>query len=102
MLGTRSSNQTLISMITTDPKSTPYFYTNAEAIGIASGLHRAQCTYMAKTKRKTETIYIDDEKFEQLKQLARATRIPRTVLWREALDDLLIKHRVPKENQRNF
>ena len=32
-------NQTLISMITTDPKSTPYFYTNTEAIDIASELH---------------------------------------------------------------
>ena len=56
---------------------------------------------MGKTKRKPETIYIDDEKFERLKQLARMTRIPRTVLWREALDDLLIKHGVSKENQRN-
>ena len=60
------------------------------------------CSCMGKTKRKIETIYIDDEKFEQLKQLARMTRIPRAVLWREALDDLLIKHGVPKENQRNF
>ena len=32
-------NQTLISMITTDPKSTPYFYTKTEAIDIASELH---------------------------------------------------------------
>ena len=46
-------------------------------------------------------IYVDHEKLERLKQLARTTRIPRAVLWREALDDLLIKHEVPKENQRN-
>jgi predicted transcriptional regulator len=55
---------------------------------------------MGKTKRKPETIYIDDEKFERLKQLAKTTRIPRAVLWREALDDLLMKHEVPKETQR--
>jgi hypothetical protein len=59
------------------------------------------CSCMGKTKRKIETIYMDHEKFEQLKQLARMTRIPRAVLWREALDDLLIKHGVLKENQRN-
>ena len=56
---------------------------------------------MGKTKRKPETIYIDDEKFERLKQLAKMTRIPRAVLWREALDDLLTKHGVPQEKQRN-
>ena len=57
---------------------------------------------MGKTKRKPETIYVDDEKFERLRQLAKTTRIPRAVLWREALDDLLTKHGVSKENQRNF
>ena len=54
---------------------------------------------MGKTKRKPETIYIDDEKFEQLRQLAKITRIPRAVLWREALDDLLMKYGVSKGNQ---
>lgn len=56
---------------------------------------------MGKTKRKPEMIYVDHEKFERLKQLAKTTRIPRAVLWREALDDLLIKHEVSKENQRS-
>ena len=56
---------------------------------------------MGKTKRKPEMIYVDAEKFERLKQLARTTRIPRAVLWREALDDLLMKHEVLKENPRN-
>ena len=56
---------------------------------------------MGKTKRKPEMIYVDDEKFERLKQLARTTRIPRAVLWREALDDLLMKHEVSTEKQRN-
>jgi hypothetical protein len=56
---------------------------------------------MGKTKRKPESIYVDGEKFEQLKQLAKTTRIPRAVLWREALDDLLMKHGASKENQHN-
>jgi predicted transcriptional regulator len=56
---------------------------------------------MGRTKRKPEMIYVDHEKLERLKQLARTTRIPRAVLWREALDDLLTKHEVPKETQRN-
>jgi predicted transcriptional regulator len=55
---------------------------------------------MGKTGRKSETIYVDEEKLEQLRQLARMTRIPRAVLWREALDDLLKKHEVPQEKQR--
>ncbi len=56
---------------------------------------------MGKTKRKPEMIYVDDEKLEQLKQFARKTRIPRAVLWREALDDLLMKYEVSKEKQRS-
>ena len=43
---------------------------------------------MGKTKRKPETIYIDHEKFELLDQLAKTTRIPRSVLWREAPNSL--------------
>ena len=56
---------------------------------------------MGRTKRKPETIYIDHEKFERLRQLSGTTRIPRAVLWREALDDLLTKHKVPKANERD-
>ena len=56
---------------------------------------------MGRTTRKPETIYIDHEKFEQLKQLAKMTRIPKMVLWREALDDLLMKYEVSKEKQRS-
>lgn len=47
---------------------------------------------MGKTKRKQETIYIDHEKFDALVELSKRSRIPRAVLWREALDDLLAKH----------
>lgn len=49
---------------------------------------------MGKTKRKQETIYIDHEKFDALVELSKKTRIPRSILWREALDDLLTKHGV--------
>jgi len=55
---------------------------------------------MGKTKRKPETIYVDHEKFELLDQLAKTTRIPRSVLWREALDDLLTKHGMLKVKRR--
>lgn len=49
---------------------------------------------MGKTKRKQEAIYIDHEKFALLVELSKQTRIPRSVLWREALDDLLKKYRI--------
>jgi predicted transcriptional regulator len=47
---------------------------------------------MGRTKRAIETLYLDPEKLELLKQLAADTRIPRSVLLREAVDDLLVKH----------
>jgi predicted transcriptional regulator len=51
---------------------------------------------MGKTKRAFETIYLDPEKLDLLKKLAKDTRIPRAALAREAIDDLLIKHKVLK------
>ena len=54
---------------------------------------------MGKTKRTIETLYLDQDKLDLLKQLAEKTRIPRAALLREALDDLLIKYKqlkVPK------
>lgn len=51
---------------------------------------------MGKTKRAFETIYLDPQKLDLLKKLATDTRIPRAVLAREAIDDLLIKHKVLK------
>jgi hypothetical protein len=56
---------------------------------------------MGKTKRKLETVYVDHDKFEMLVALASTTRIPRAVLWREALDDLLTKHGVLKTKRRH-
>jgi hypothetical protein len=55
---------------------------------------------VGKTKRKQEGIYIDHEKFALLVQLSTQTRIPRSVLWREALDDLLAKYGILKRGRR--
>lgn len=49
---------------------------------------------MGKTKRAIESLYLDHEKLDLLKQLATDTGIPRSVLLRTAVDDLLIKHKV--------
>jgi hypothetical protein len=46
-----------------------------------------------KTTRAIETLYIDRDKLDLLKALAADTRIPRSVLLREAVDDLLVKHK---------
>jgi hypothetical protein len=51
---------------------------------------------MGKTKRAFETVYLDHEKIALLKRLSEDTRIPRAVLAREAIDDLLIKYKVLK------
>jgi Ribbon-helix-helix domain len=44
---------------------------------------------VGKTKRKQEAIYVDHVKFALLVRLSTQSRIPRSVLWREALDDLI-------------
>jgi len=51
---------------------------------------------VGRTKRKVEVAYLDADKLELLKQLAAQSRIARTVLVREAIDDLLIKYRLMK------
>jgi hypothetical protein len=55
---------------------------------------------MGKTTRKVEVAYLDAAKLELLKQLAAHTRIPRSVLMREAVDDLLVKYRLLKPARR--
>ena len=55
---------------------------------------------MGKTLRKAEMLYVDPDRLELLVQLARQMSIPRSVLWRQALDDLLIKHGVLEAKQR--
>jgi hypothetical protein len=47
---------------------------------------------MKTTRRQFETVYIDPDRLKLLKELAAKTRILRSVLWREALDDLLVKY----------
>ena len=51
---------------------------------------------MGRTRRKVEVAYLDADKLELLKQLAASTRIARTVLVREAIDDLLVKYKLIK------
>jgi len=55
---------------------------------------------MGKTKRAFETVYLDHEKLDLFKQLAKDTRIPRAALAREAIDDLLVKYKVLKAPKR--
>jgi predicted transcriptional regulator len=39
-----------------------------------------------------QTIYLEPEQADSLDSLAKESRIPKAVLLREAVDDLLIKH----------
>lgn len=55
---------------------------------------------MGKTLRKAEMLYVDPDRLELLVQLAKQMSIPRSVLWRQALDDLLIKHGALEAKQR--
>ena len=55
---------------------------------------------MGKTKRKLHTVYLDLDKHELFMQLSRESRIAQSVLLREAVDDLLRKHRMLKESHR--
>jgi hypothetical protein len=60
------------------------------------------CHIVGKPNRtlKRGTIYLEPEKFEMLVTLAKTTRIPRAELEREAIDDLLVKHKVFKPPKR--
>ena len=60
------------------------------------------CQIVGKPNRtlKRGTIYLEPEKFAMLVSLAKTTRIPRAELEREAIDDLLIKHKVFKPPKR--
>jgi len=51
---------------------------------------------MGKRDLRQQSIYLEPEKAEALDALAKATRIPKAALLREAVDDLLVKHGVPK------
>jgi len=49
---------------------------------------------MTPRKLHQQALYLEPEKAQQLDDLARRTRIPKAVLLREAVDDLLLKHGV--------
>ena len=56
-------------------------------------------TGMAPRKLHAQSIYLEPEKAAFLDKLAAQSRIPKAVLLREAVEDLLIKHkalRAPK------
>ena len=70
--------------------------------GLDNELLVADTSCMGRTKRSVEVAYLDPDKHALLKQLARQTRIPKTVLVREAIDDLLVKHGVLKLPKRKL
>lgn len=51
---------------------------------------------MGKTTKHQQALYLEHDRARQLDELARQTRIPKSVLLREAVDDLLLKHKVLK------
>ena len=70
--------------------------------GLDNTLLVADTSYMGRTKRSVEVAYLDPDKHALLKRLAAGTRIPKTVLVREAIDDLLVKYGVLKTPKRKF
>lgn len=52
------------------------------------------------TKRIQQPMYLDAEKLALLDKLSARTRIPKAALVREAIDDLLVKHKVLKAPKR--
>jgi hypothetical protein len=57
---------------------------------------------MAATKRlkNAQMIYLEHLRAEQLEALAARAELPKAVLLREAVDDLLMKYKVLKPNKR--
>jgi Ribbon-helix-helix domain len=56
-----------------------------------------QCSYLAymgKSTLKQHTVYLDPDQHDLFMLLAQQTRIAQAVLLREAVDDLLLKHRM--------
>jgi hypothetical protein len=64
--------------------------------------YRSYHIHMGKTKLKQEAVYLMPEKHELLLELAKKTRISRSELLREAVDDLLKKHGVLKVARRKL
>ena len=50
--------------------------------------------------KHSQPLYLEPEKAELLDALAAQSRIPKAVLLREAVDDLLVKHKALKVSKR--
>lgn len=55
---------------------------------------------MGKTTKHQQPLYLDHEKAALLDQLSAQTRIAKQVLLREAVDDLLVKHKLLRPPKR--
>lgn len=55
---------------------------------------------MAPRKKHLQSLYLEPDRAELLDQLAADTRIPKAVLLREAVDDLLSKYKRLKPRKR--
>jgi metal-responsive CopG/Arc/MetJ family transcriptional regulator len=55
---------------------------------------------MGKTTRPGILTNLDAEKLEELNELSAQSRVARSVLMREAVDDILVKHRPKKSKKR--
>jgi hypothetical protein len=67
-----------------------------DAVRLHSSLLEATINDMGKTIRTQQSIYLDDDRAELLDTLSASTRIAKQVLLREAVDDLLVKHKLLK------
>jgi len=54
---------------------------------------------MVTRKLHAQPLYLEPEKAELLAKLSADTRIPKAVLLREAVDDLLVKHKAMKKSR---
>jgi len=52
------------------------------------------------TKRTAQLMHLDPDRVQLLKALAAERRVPKSVLMREAMEDLLIKYRKLKPPRR--
>ena len=55
---------------------------------------------MGKTTKHQQALYLEHDKAALLDELSEKTRIPKAVLLREAVDDLLVKHEMLKPPRR--
>jgi hypothetical protein len=51
-------------------------------------------------KLRGQPIYLEPDKADLLDELSAKTRIPKAALLREAVDDLLLKHRMMRTSKR--